>query len=617
MKYSVNVCVLFLYALVLGSCSKNLDQKPQATATNSAIFSSEQGLKLYSASFYDALPFTAANPSTGEAVRGDDQYAGADFGARNSAPTYLQDGAFNSRQATGWSTTNWTPLRNFNYFIANLGAPRTGITEPIRLNYLGIARCFRAWFYYSMVQKFGNVPWVGKPLEVSDSSLYATRNDRTLVMDSILADLNFAAANISATTDATSSQITKWVAYGLKSRICLFEGTFRKYQTNYNLASTANTWLQNAASAAKAVMDSSGLALSTAGGTSSAYRNLFISASPISSEVMLSVVMNQSLSVMNDANWYFTSATYGSRYSFTRDFINTYLTAAGTPFTDIPGHDTLPFAKETVGRDARLAQTIRTPGYTRISSNKTVAAPPVFSYTYTGYQPIKWCLDDVYYDAASNNTNSLSLMRYAEILLNYAEAARELGTLTAGDWTKTVGAIRARAGLTGGLTLPTTVDPYIQSYYSPVASEDYGAGLTISDPVLLEIRRERGIELCLEGFRFADLTRWRLGTLLQRSWNGMYVPALNQLMDLNGDGVMDVCFYQGTQPSNVSGVTYINVSPTLNGTTNPMLLSNGTYGEIHWLDNVKRTWHDYKYLYPIPYSEILLNSNLGQNPKWQ
>ncbi|HEY6899056.1 MAG TPA: RagB/SusD family nutrient uptake outer membrane protein, partial [Puia sp.] len=383
------------------------------------------------------------------------------------------------------------------------------------------------------------------------------------------------------------------------------------------------SWLQNAVSAAKAVMDSSGFALSTAGGAASAYRNLFISTAPVSGEVMLSVVMNQSLSVMNDANWYFTSATYGSRYSFTREFINTYLTANGTPFTDIPRYDTLPFIKETQGRDARLAQTIRTPGYTRISSNKTVAAPPVFSYTYTGYQPIKWCLDDTYYDAASNNINSLCLMRYAEILLNYAEAARELNTLTSADWTKTVGAIRARAGLTGGLTMPVTVDPYIQAYYSPVATpvtsgpEYYTAPLTITDPVLLEIRRERGVELCLEGFRFADLTRWRLGTLLTHSWNGMYVPALNQPMDLNGDGVLDVCFYQGSQPSNISGVTYINVSPTLNGTPNPMQLSNGTYGEIHWLDNVKRTWHDYKYLYPIPYSEILLNGNLGQNDGWQ
>jgi hypothetical protein len=429
-------------------------------------------------------------------------------------------------------------------------------------------------------------------------------------MDSVLADINYAITHITmATADPTSSQITKWVAYGLKSRICLFEGTFRRYQTSYNLTGSAAQWLQDAASAAKAVMDSSGYTLNTSGGVSQAYRNLFISTSPVNTEVMLSIVSSAALAVLNDANWYFTSATYGSRFSLTRTFINTYLNLDGSRFTDLSGHDTLPFVKETVGRDLRLSQTIRTPGYSRISSGKTIPAPPVFSYSYTGYQPIKWCLDDTYYDNGTLNINSICLMRYAEILLNYAEAQAELGLLTAPDWTKTIGALRARAGITGGLSsLPTIADPYLEANYFP----------DITDPVLLEIRRERGIELTMEGFRFADLIRWKHGELLGKPWNGMYVPALNQLMDLNGDGVYDVCFYETTPPSpQVSGVTYINVAATINGVANPQRLSNDTYGELHWLDNVTRDWEDYKYLYPVPYGDLLLNPNLGQNPQWQ
>jgi hypothetical protein len=605
-------------AMVLNGCSKNLNQVPQATATNSAVFGSTQGLQLYAYSFYDALPSAATT------VRGDDQYGNADFGARNAAPIYLQDGAFSSRQATASGDWNWTPLRNLNYFIAN-AVPNPGVPEATRLNFIGLARFFRAYFYFSMVQKFGNVPWVGKPLGVNDSALYAARTDRVIVMDSVLEDVNYAIAHISATTDATSSTITKWVAYGLKARICLYEGTYRRYQTDQlvttGMRSEVQTWLQNAASAAKAVMDSSGFTLNTTGGNTLAYRNLFISTNPVSSEVMLSDVMSQSLAVLNDANWYYTSATYGSRYSFTRDFIKTYLNADGTPFTSIPGNDTLPFVKETKNRDGRLGQTIRMGNYTRISSGKTIAAPPVFSYTYTGYMPIKWSLDDTYYDANTTNINSISLMRYAEMLLDYAEATEELKNyggpgLSAGDWTKTIGALRSRAGITANLALPTVVDPYIQQYYSPTDVSS-PAIPPIADPVLLEIRRERGVELCLEGFRFADLCRWRLGDLLQKSWNGMYVPALNVPMDLNGDGVPDVLFYQGTPPAAISGVTFINVSPTVNGTPNPMQLANGTYGEIHWLDNVPRQWHDYKYLYPIPYSELLLNSNLQQNQGWQ
>src|SRR6185437_1429922 len=108
-----------------------------------------------------------------------------------------------------------------------------------------------------------------------------------------------------------------------------------------------------------------------------------------------------------------------------------------------------------------------------------VPAPPVFSYTYTGYQPIKWCLDDMINDNGKTNTNSVCLMRYAEILLNYAEAKAELGTMTDADWAMTIGALRARAGITGGLTsLPTTADSYLQANYFP----------DITDPVILEIR---------------------------------------------------------------------------------------------------------------------------------
>jgi len=232
----------------------------------------------------------------------------------------------------------------------------------------------------------------------------------------------------------------------------------------------------------------------------------------------------------------------------------------------------------------------------------------VFSYTYTGYQPIKWSLDDTYYDNGANNTNSISVMRYAEILLNYAEAKEELGQLTDDDWAKTIGALRARAGITSGLTSkPTEIDTYLQTNYFP----------DISDATLLEIRRERGIELVLEGFRFDDLVRWKKGDLLLQPWNGFYVPALNLPMDLNADGTPDVCFYKEMPANPISGVTYINVSETVNGVVNPQRLAHDTYGEIHWLDNVPREWQDYKYLYPIPNTDVQLNPALGQNPGWQ
>ena len=478
----------------------------------------------------------------------------------------------------------------------------------MRNNYLGIAKFFRAYFYFDKVKRFGDVPWIGKPLDVADPILYGPRDPRTLVMDSVLADIDFACTNITSLSDGTRSLITKYVAYALKSRICLFEGTFRKYHTELNLQGTAPTWLDNAAVAARYVIDNGGYSIYTTGGAGKSYRTVFTNSTPIANEVMLSAISDLTLKILNDANWYWTSGTYGDKASFTRTFINTYLYLDGTPFTNNPAYPTMLFKDEVKNRDLRLKQTIRLGDYKRIIGGVQVPAPPIFSYTFTGYQPIKWTLDDMYYDSETLNNNSISEFRFAEVLLNYAEAKAELGTLTDADWAITIGVLRARGGITGGLTTkPTVVDPYLQSVYFP----------GITDPVILEVRRERGIELCLEGFRFADILRWKRGELMNLEWNGFYVPALVTPMDLNEDGIMDVAFFQGTKPSPaIAGVTYVDVSPLVGGKSNSELLKNGTFGELTWMNNISRKWEDKMYYYPIPAADLITNPNLGQNPGW-
>lgn len=588
------VAGIALLSVFFTSCTKNLDQTPQSTATKDAIFGTVDGLKLYSYSFYDGLP------GIGDPFRTDGL---ADYAVINSVNDFIRVNGYNSRTATGW---DWKVLRNINYFIANNNDPK--VPEATRNNYQALARFFRAYFYFEKVKRYGDVPWVGKPLGINDEELYKKQTPRTQVMDSIIADLNYATANLQMTTDATASQVTKYVAYGLLARVCLFEGTFRKYQKSYNLQAGADSMLRNAAAAAKAVMDSKVFSLNQNGGTSASYRQLFISPKPVTSEVMLACVADPSLGALNDANWWYTSTTYGLRLSFSRTFVNTYLNIDGTPFTNTDRYDTLPFVKETQNRDLRLKQTIRTPGYTRINNGKTVAPSSTFTYSYTGYMPIKWTLDDVVYDGGGTNNNSICLMRYAEILLIYAEAKAELNDLSDADWSNTIGALRSRAGITGGLTAkPTVLDTYMHDKYFP----------DITDPVIMEIRRERGIELALEGHRFTDLIRWKHGELMLQSWNGIYVPALDVPMDLTGDGVPDVCFYYNLPANQIPGVTYVNVNPKLGNSVNPQQLSHGNYGEVKWLDNVQREWGDYKYLYPIPYNEMQLNPNLVQNKGWE
>lgn len=587
--------LLFLLPFVFIGCKKDLingnNQQPFDKLSPATAFNSANDLQLYVNSFYKILP------SATDIIHSD---AMSDFGARTSIPSYLIPGAYTAETAGGWS---WTNLRNINYFLTNApqAAQKAGVLESAIQNYVGIARFFRAWFYFNMVKTYGDVPWYSQPLDPSDSAeLYKPRDSRTLVMDSVLADLNYACNHIDSTKDNTCSQITKWVALAFKSRVCLFEGTFREYHPELNLQSTSAMWLQQAADAAQEIMQSGLYKIHVNPATPTmSYRELFINenGAPPSDEVMLADDCSSALTVFNDANWYFTSPTYGIRLSLTKQFINTYLDIDGTSFTDKPGYDTIPFWNEVKNRDLRLQQTIRMQGYARANGAPT---PPDFSYTMTGYQPIKFTLASTTTDGVAQNDNSIPLIRYAEVLLNYAEAKAELGTFTQADWDATIKVLRERAGITN-TSMPTTADPYLQKTYFP----------DISNPVLLEIRRCRGIELALEGFRFDDLLRWGLGNLLEMPYEGMYVPAMNTLYDLNGDGTPDVDFVSATPANKKPGVIYITID------NSQMKLSNGTSGNLLWLTNQTKEWDNYKYYYPIPFNQIVLNPNLKQNPGWQ
>jgi starch-binding outer membrane protein, SusD/RagB family len=595
--------LLLAGALVTGCDS--LEQNPVATSSKDAVFGSENGLALYATSFYNWMP-DANNITQSESM--------SDYAARRDVPQFLRPGVYTPRVndltssgqyevvALGGNVNwGWSTLRSINYFLVN--NTNANVPASVRNNYSGIARFFRAWFYFEKVKRYGDVPWIDQPLDVADPALYGGRDSRTVVMDHIIEDLDFAIANISATNEATRTLITKDIALALKSRVALFEGTFRKYHPEVNLQSSADAWLTTSAAAARTLMDSKRYSLYTGSGVADSYRQVFVRDAPVTNEVMLTNIQSTALAVRHQANWIFTSATTGVRFSFIRPFIHTYLNIDGTPFTNTAGYQTKTFQEETKNRDRRLSQTIRTPGYKRIQSGAQIAGPPAFSYTYTGYQPIKWSVDDVAMDGGSLNTNAVHLFRYAEVLLNYAEAKAELGTLSAAEWAETIGALRARAGITGGLTaLPTVVDPYLQSVYFP----------GITNPVILEVRRERGIELAMEGFRFYDIVRWARGPLMTMEWRGIYVPAANTNIDLDENGTPDVNFMVVNVPTNqrVAGVTYISVAGT------DFKLANGNSGEIIWRNDIPRAWDNKMYLYPIPESDLLTNPALKQNPGW-
>lgn len=573
------IIYIMLLACLFG-CKDDLDLQPIDKISPATAFNTEKDLQLYANSFYLILP------TGNEIVRGD---ALSDYLVGRSLSDYIA-GSFSSAQSSGWS---WGDLRNVNYFLEKY--QQANVPDEAKNHYAGVARFFRAWFYFDKIKRFGDVPWYGKAMDVNDPDLYKPRDTRSLVMEKVLEDLDFACANIRSQKDNSSSQITRWVALAFKSRVCLFEGTFRKYHPELNLAETAQNWLTEAADAAEEVMAGDLYAINMEAPLNLSYRAQFVNETPDAGEVILAAVNNQSMRVFNDANWYWTSATYGGRYSFTKTFINTYLNTDGSRYTETPGFMEIPFWEEVKDRDLRLEQTIRMGDYKRDGS----AAPPDFTYTYTGYQPIKLTLDSKETDGRAENYNSLPIIRYAEVLLNFAEAKAESGTFTATDWDETIKILRARGGIQNA-SMPVVADSYLIANYFP----------DISDPVLLEIRRERGIELALEGFRYNDLMRWKSGKLLEIPYVGMYVPALDVTYDLNEDGKQDVSFVKTIPATKVPGVYYFLIDDV------QFKLSEGDKGNLILLDNLDRSFEDKKYFYPIPFNEIVLNPNLDQNPDW-
>lgn len=572
----------------LPSCQKFLTRNPPTSISSGAFFKTEKDLELYSNGFLQS------NMPTPETLTFGDQYA--DNIATTKSTVFLT-GVWTADQQDGWSISTWGKLKNVNYFLEHVD--EVTASEDIKNHYQGVGRFWRAWFYYGMVRNFGDVPWYDKPIDPSDTeALDKARDPRATVMDHVLEDLTYAGEHCSGDDQfvKTSSRINKWTALAFKSRVCLFEGTYRKYHTELGLTDTADTFLQAAADAAKELMDNGPFSLvSDPGKVQTQYRSLFISEAVQTREVILANTYSDSASRWHNITRQYNTASYGNRWSLTKQFVNTYLMTDGSRFTDKSGYDTMSFTEEVQNRDYRLSQTVRTPGFTRTVKGKaSTPVAPDFSVTLTGYEPIKWCLDDDVYDTNDTCNNSLSVFRYGEVLLNYAEAMAELGKFDETAWNATIKLLRERAGVAG--TTPQTADPYLAAYY----------GGQVTDKWILEVRRERGIELVLENLRYDDIMRWKMGNLLTLPWYGIYVPAQNTPYDLNSDGKKDVAFVSADH-GKIADVYNVNLG-------SGYALKDGDKGNVEY--QFKRIWDDKKYLHPIPQDAINQNPKLTQNDGW-
>ena len=238
------------------------------------------------------------------------------------------------------------------------------------------------------------------------------------------------------------------------------------------------------------------------GNTDEDYRNLFIQKDLRSNPE--AIFYRAYITDKNTHNY--TRQASENNTGMSKDFVDSYLFLDdGKPIglTSHPYDDSTP-AKECEGRDPRYTQTIATPGFIMTLPDLAVNLPAIgTSRTSTGYWNIKGRSSDLAQFNADKSDLDLFIFRYAEVLLNYAEAKYELtGSLTIAELDKSINLIRDRVGMPH-LTTNPDADPNAVNY-----------GYTVA-PLLYEIRRERRIELVGEGFRFNDIIRWKAGKLIE------------------------------------------------------------------------------------------------------
>jgi len=569
-------------SLFVVSC--DLDKLPLANLSPDSFFSTRNELDAFANNFYTNFPGSSVFEEESDLI------------IKNSRSDWMRDGRSVPGSGGGWI---WTALRDFNTLIEMSANCKD---ENVRNEYIGVARFFRAWFYFEKVKRFGDVPWYDRQLGSSDKDLYKPRDSRELVMSHVVEDLDFAIAHLPVKRSVY--KVTKWTALALKSRACLFEGTFRKYHGLKLDGHTADWYLEQAAAAGEEFISTSGYSVYTGGGVENSYRDLFASEYAIGTEIILARDYDKNLSIKHNGTYY-TLGNYGNP-GMTRKMFCSYLMKDGSRFTDKEGWKTMSFVDETKNRDPRLSQSIRTPGYKRIGSDKVEA--PDFGHTETGYMITKYMQGaDLGVDLYGASYNDLPLFRSAEVYLNFAEAKAELGTLTQSDLDKSIKLLRDRVGMQNIdlAAANASPDPYLmaeETGYPNVNGENLG--------VILEIRRERTIELFDEKFRFYDLIRWKNGQAITHKFLGMYFPAPGAY-DLDGNGTLDVCFYTDDVPSGLPA----NVVKCKIGER--VYFTEGDHGYVDVTPNLPGLWNENRdYFYPIPTDELTLNPNLEQNPGW-
>lgn len=574
--------IIFLAIPFFLSCNDSdfLLKTPETNITEPSFWKTTNDLKIFVNQFYNTLP----------KIGGYDQGLYDDDGRSDNMIYENYDirlAGLTTIPNLG-SVLDYRNIRSVNYFLEKGSQLDISDIEKEQANaYLGEGYFFRAWYYFNLLLNYGGVPWIDKVLTTSSPELYSPREDRSVIVDYILKDLDTAISYLKPAVDAETDRLSKEIALALKSRVALFEGTWEKYHNNTPFAAkSANSqkYLQIAMEASNDIIAGKYgkiYSIHTTGDPNQDYFNLFNQDDLSSnSEIIFWAKYRFELGTGHNLQRY-----GGVIYPHpTKSLIDSYLCVNGRPISNSNGlyqGDDLPF-NIYENRDPRLKQITFVKGDPRtIEGNDTLVTFEKGTIHLSGYLHSPTGFNFKKGLTPNNNSGcqqvdftsntAIIYFRYAEILLNYVEAKAELGTLTQADVDLTINKIRDRVNM-AHLNINNIVnDP---NWDFPQLS-----------PVMNEIRRERRNELACEGFRLNDILRWRAHHLI------------------SGQKPMGIKFDQSMYPELTPGVN-IHLS---NGYVDPYAIS---------LPNGWGFKPDRDYLLPLSKEELTLNPNLVQNPGW-
>ncbi len=577
-KYIAGIA-LAITSLTQVSCNKALDLDPLAQIADGNYWKNANDFKLFANQFYGwRRGFSSSVYDSPHSDRRSDLMT-------STSPNVWANGTNTIPATDGTFSGAFSRIRLINTLLAKA---ETYSNSAEIAQYVAEAKFFRAYIYFDLLQLYGDAPIVRNLPDVDDPILTAPRNSRGEVSNFIIEDLQAATSGLplqSAIPAGDAGRISKGAAQAFLSRVALFEGTWQKIRNNVNRATGL---LDIAANSAKAVITSNEYALfKPAVLGDSAQKYMFILEDAKSNPAGIKktdnkeyIFVNRHDEVLNPIANNITQETFANVQHVNRKFANMYLTQNGLPVdhpsnAQFQGYATM--VSEYANRDNRMKYTLMPPkkAYWRNTSPRVTwlgdaadrASAAFISYIPgtggSGYNNQKWAAERAVPDRAEGY--DYPIIRYAEVLLNYAEAVYERdNAISDEDLDISLNLVRNRVNR----DMPKLSNAFVGTHNLNMQTE---------------IRRERTIELFNEGFRIDDLKRWKTAE----------VEMPQHILGIK---------HTGTEYATAAGWSTITRPKTTEGV---IVMESG------------RVWEQKHYLYPLPADQLKLNPKLLQNPDWQ